>query len=312
LRDCAGAEQDDHAAVAAFLFAAWHYWSNQSMKLSLSTRVAEVPKRKDAALMNLAEIAQLAKAEGYGALCMRESQAGLRSSAEDLKQARQLLDALGLRVSMITGGYDVPANNERAGMALRNIGKHLDVAQALGADLIRIGMKAHTDIPWAQRACDEAAERGVRLVHQCHVATLFETVEMSLQVVREVARENFGLVYEPSNLIVCKQDYGLRTIRALAPHLFNVYLQNMWFHSAGKSTIETWISGPVPYDLVPFGDSRGVDLNAVFIALAEVGYDGYVTIHHNVANGTDVANAMHIANGVRDIAAYLRSIASFE
>lgn len=276
------------------------------MKLSLSTRVAEVPKRKDAALMNLAEIARLAKAEGYRALCMRESQLGLRSSAAELKQARQMLDGLGLRVSMITGGFDVPANNERAGMALRDIGKHLDVAQALGADLIRIGMKAHTDIPWARRACDEAAERGVRLVHQCHVATLFETVEMSLQVVREVARENFGLVYEPSNLIVCKQDYGLKTVRALAPHLFNVYLQNMWYHPAGKNTIETWISGPVNYDLVPFGDPRGVDLKAVFSALAEVGYDGYVTVHHNVANGTD------IATGVRDIAAYLRSVADFE
>jgi len=282
------------------------------MKLSLSTRVAEVPRRKDAALMNLAEIARLAKAEGYRALCMRESQAGLRSSAVELKQARQMLDGLGLGISMITGGFDVPANNERTGMALREISKHLDVAQALGANLIRIGIKAHTDIPWARRACDEAAERGMRLVHQCHVATLFETVEMSLQVVREVARENFGLVYEPSNLIVCKQDYGLKTIRLLAPHLFNVYLQNYWFHDAGKSTIETWISGPVTYDLVPLGDPRGVDLKAVFSALAEVGYDGFVTVHQNVANGTNIADGTDIVNGVRDIAAYLRSIASFE
>jgi sugar phosphate isomerase/epimerase len=277
------------------------------MKLSLSTRVAEVPKRKDAALMNLAEIARLAKAEGYRALCMRESQAGLRSSAEELAQTRQMLDGLGLRVSMITGGFDVPANNERAGMALREIGRHLDVANALGADFIRVGIKAHTDIPWAQRACDEAAERGVRLLHQCHVCTLFETVDMTLQVVREVARENFGLIYEPSNLVACGQDYGLKTIRALAPHLSNVYLQNMWYHPAGKSVIETWINGPRTYDLVPFGDPRGVDLKAIFSALAEIRYDGYVTVHHNVANGTD-----DIAAGVRDITAYLRSVADFE
>lgn len=277
-----------------------------TMKLSLSTRVAEVPKRKDAALLDLAQIARLAKAEAYRALCMRESQAGLRSTAEELKQARQMLDELGLRVSMITGGFDVPANNERAGMALRDIGRHLDVAQALGAGLVRVGFKAHTDIPWARRACDEAAERGVRLVHQCHVCSPCETVEMTLQIVREVARENFGLIYEPSNLIACSQDYGLKTIRALAPHLANVYLQNMWYHPAGKNIIETWINGPMTYDLVPFGDPRGVDFKAVLGALAEVGYDGFVTVHHNVANGTD------IATGVRDIAAYLRSVASFE
>lgn len=276
------------------------------MKLSLSTRVAEVPMRKDAALMNLLEIARLAKREGYRALCMRASQAGIQSSPEELKEARQLLDGLGLRVSMITGDFDVPANNERAGMALRKIGRHLDVAQALGADLIRIGMKAHTDIPWAQRACDEAGERGIRLAHQCHVCTLFETVGMSLQMVREVGRNNFGLIYEPSNLIVCGQDYGLDTVRALAPHLFNVYLQNMWPHPAGKTTIETWINGPVNYDLVPFGDPRGVDIRAVFSALADAGYDGFVTVHQNIANGMD------IAAGARDFAGYLRSIANFE
>ena len=275
------------------------------MKLSLSTRVAEVPKRKDATVMNLGEIAQLAKAEGFRALCMRESQLGLRSTTGELAQARQMLDALGLQVSMITGGFDVPANNERAGMALRNIGKHLDVAQALGASLIRVGFKAHTDSPWARRACDAAAERGVRLVHQCHVCSLCETVEMTLQIVREVARENFGLIYEPSNLIACGQDYGGKTIRALAPHLFNVYLQNMWYHADGKNTIETWINGPLTYDLVPFGDSRGVDFRTVFDALAEVRYSGFVTVHHNVANGTD------IATGVRDIANYLRTLASF-
>ena len=65
----------------------------------------------------------------------------------------------GLAVSMVTGNIDIPANNERAGMALRGIGPFLDLAQAFRCDLLRIGMKAHTDIPWARRACDEAAFR---------------------------------------------------------------------------------------------------------------------------------------------------------
>ena len=276
------------------------------MKLSLSTRVAEAPKpRKDIALMALPELAHLAQSAGYRALCTRASLLGVQSSQEELKAARGLLDELGLRVWSAATNNDVPANNDRAGLMLRDIGPHLAVARALGAELIRVGMKAYTDIPWAQRASDEAAEQGVRLAHQCHVCSLFETVESSLEVVREVGRENFGIIYEPANLIVCGQDYGRKTVRALAPHLFGVYLQNRWNHPQGKATVETWINGPVACDLVPFGDPRGTDFRIVFDALADVGYDGWVTVHQAGA-GTDVAA------GARQFADYLRSIAVFE
>lgn len=276
------------------------------MKLSLSTRVAEAPKpRKDVALMTLAEVATLAKASGYRALCTRASLVGVQSTAEELRSARALLDSMGLEVWSIAGNNDIPNNNERAGMALREIGRHLDVAQALGAKVIRVGMKAHTDIPWARRAADEARERGIRLAHQSHVCSLFETVELSIQVVREIDRENFGLIYEPANLIACGQDYGRATMRAYLPHLFGVYLQNRWNHPEGKATVETWINGPVKCDLADFGDPRATDFKVVFDALEDAGYDGYVTVHQAGA-GAD------IAGGVHQFADYLRSIGRFD
>jgi sugar phosphate isomerase/epimerase len=268
--------------------------------------VAEAPRRKDLALMALPELASVARQAGYRGVSMRASQVGLQSTPAEIAAARATLDAAGLAVSMVTANYDVPANNERAGVSLREIGRHLDVAQALGCDLVRVGMKALTDIPRARRACDEAAERGMRIAHQLHVCTLFEQVEMSLRVVREVGRPNFGLVYEPSNLLVCGEDYGEATIRAIAPHLFNVYLQNIAPRAGAPNTIETWVNGPIAYDLVPFGDPRGIDFPKVFAALAAVGYGGWVTVHHNVANGTD------IAAGSREIADFLRGIAQFE
>jgi sugar phosphate isomerase/epimerase len=276
------------------------------MKLSLSTRVAEAPKQKERALLGLDELISMASANGYSALCMRASQVGISSDPAAKREAAGKVKAAGLAVSMVTGNIDIPANNERAGMALREIGPFLDLATAFSCDLIRIGMKAHTDIPWARRACDEAAERGIRLAHQCHTCTLFETIDMSLQVVKEVGRRNFGIIYEPSNLLVCGQDYGPETIRLLIPHTFNVYLQNMWMHHGGRSTIETWVNGPVPFDLVPFGDPRGIDFPKVFDGLEAAGYNGYVTVHHNVADGLD------IAEGVRRFAGYLRSVREFQ
>jgi sugar phosphate isomerase/epimerase len=122
---------------------------------------------------------------------------------------------------------------------------------------------------------------------------------------REVGRRNFGIIYEPSNLITCGLDYGIKTLRVLAPHMFNVYIQNMWNHSAGKSSIETWINGPVNFDLVPFGDPRGIDFRMVLDGLSDFGYGGCVTVHHNGADGLDIATC------VRQFADYLRSVATF-
>lgn len=275
------------------------------MKLSLSTRIAEAPKpRTDLALIELGEFTRIARNAGFNAICMRASQVGIHSSPEQLRAARKTLDDAGLRVATLIGDSDVPANNERAGMALRQISKHLDVAQALGADLIRIGMKAHTDITWAQRAADEAAERGIRLAHQCHTCTLFETVEMSLQVLHEVGRENFGLIFDPANLAACGQDYGEKTIRQLAPFMFSVYLQNRRHYAGGKTTVETWINGPQKCDILPFGDPLGLDFKAVFDVLSAIGYDGYATVHQV---NTDV----DVASGVQQVAGYLRSIGRF-
>ena len=52
-------------------------------------------------------------------------------------------------------------------------------------------MKKDEDIPWAQKASDEARERGIRLAHQAHCASLFETVEGALRVLKAVRRSNW-------------------------------------------------------------------------------------------------------------------------
>ena len=275
-----------------------------AMKLSLSTRVAESPGQKEIALVGLPDLVGMARDAGYHALCMRASQVGVQHSSAEQTAARQT--AADLAVSMVTGDFDIPVNNDRAQMALRNITPHLDLAENLGSDLIRIGMKAATDIEWAKSASDEAAERGIRLAHQCHTCTLFETVSMSVEILRQVDRPNFGVIYEPANLLVCGQDYGRATLEALQPWLMNVYLQNMRVHDEGRQVIETWINGPVRFDLVPFGHPKGIDYRPILEDLSELGYTGYVTVHHNVADGMDVGE------GARSFATYLREQGDFE
>ena len=276
------------------------------MKLSLSTRIAESFSDKEKAAVPFEEFSQLAKDNGYHAICMRASVAGIQSPKERVVEIHHIINRLNLAVSMVTGDFAIPQNSERGPDALRNITPYLDLAEAFPCGLMRICMKKEEDIPWTQRASDEAAERGIRLAHQCHAASLFETIEGSVEVLRRVDRPNFGIIYEPANLRMCGQTYGLEALRAFEPYLFNVYLQNDLPNPEGSANVETWVRGTVYFDHIPLHDPRGVNWHEVFDALEAVGYDGYVTVHQALAEIMLPAEAAQVS------ADFLRSLHRFE
>lgn len=263
-----------------------------AMKLSLSVRVAESFSDKRKTTMSIDELIAMAKTYGYEALCMRASQAGTHSPAELITEMRAKIDAAGLRVSMVTGDFAVPSNNEEGPLCLRNITPYLDLAEAFGAKLIRVCMKKDEDIAFAQKASDEARERNIRLAHQSHCASLFETVEGSLRVLEQVGRPNFGIIYEPANWLIAGEDYGRETIRKLKPFLFNVYIQNHRLTPDGSVQVETWKRGPVPLEHIGVWEPGGVNVGEMFAGLYEVGYDGYVTVHQAFGDVMPVEEAV--------------------
>lgn len=247
----------------------------------LSTRIAEEPGRKDRALMGLGEFAKMAKELGYEALSMRASQVSIASSAEEVEHARAALDAAGVVASMVTGTVSLAANDAQATEPLRDITPHLDLAERLGAKLVRVMIQREDDLPWANRAAHEAGERGIKLAHQTHIGTMLETVDQALDVVRRVDSPHFGLTYEPSNLLVCGSRYGPEEIERLAPYIVNVYLQNWHAHPGGALAIQT-NGGVVRADQIPLDDKRGVDYDLVFEGLRRIGWQGFVNVHQTL------------------------------
>ncbi len=271
------------------------------MKLSLSVRVAEKFHAKREANMTLEQLAALAIRHGYSGLCMRASQVGVHSPPEAVAAARALLGRYSLAVSMLTGDFPIPENSDQGPDALRNITPYLDLAEQLSARLLRVCLKKDEDIAWARRAADEAAERAMRLAHQCHTRSLFEEIDRSLHVLARIGRPNFGLIYEPANLELCGQPYGLDAIRRLAPHLFNVYLQNQVLTADGPDALDTWCRGAVQFRQIPLWEEGGISFPPLIDALRSVGYEGYVTVHQASAElGTEAA--------VRESARYLKGL----
>ncbi|HAW29431.1 MAG TPA: sugar phosphate isomerase/epimerase [Planctomycetaceae bacterium] len=262
------------------------------MKLSLSVRIAEAAC-KTKLNIPFPQVAEIAAATGYSALCMRASVAGVHSSQAELEEIRGIVEQAGLVVSMVTADLDIPQNNDQAPQALRHIEPSLHVAETLGSQLVRVCLKNPDDIPYAQQACDLAAERGIQLVHQFHPACLFEELDKSIEVLKQIDRPNFGLIYEPASLLMCGQNYGTEVIREILPWLKNAYIQNLVITNDGPDHLETWCLGDRPFRLLPYWDAsgQGIDFAEVFAGLKAVNYQGFMTVHQ--AEGIVTADDAH-------------------
>ncbi len=248
------------------------------MKLSLSVRIVETPCKMKL-FVPFEEVVSIARETGYQAICLRASAGGVETPIARLQEMRRRVDDAGLFVSMVTADFNVPLNNERGPNSLRNIGPSLDVAEAVGCTLIRVCLKKRDDMPFARSAAIEAAKRGIRLAHQCHTSSLFEEVDPMLALLAEIGQPNFGLIYEPANLLLNGQSYGLDTLRKLRPHLMNVYVQNHRLNERGTEELPTFCRGNVRFDHLDPWTPGGVDFDVVTQGLREIGYDGTFTIH---------------------------------
>lgn len=257
-----------------------------AMKLSLSVRIVE-SACKSRLLVPFEELVSLAGETGYDAICMRASAGGIGASPDRLAAMRKVVDRANLRVSMVTADFDVPRNNDHGPDSLRDIMPSLDVAEALGCDLLRVCLKRREDIPFARQAAEQASRRRIRLAHQCHTASLFEEVEPMLRVLAEIGHPNFGLIYEPANLLLCGQSYGLDTLTKIRPHLLNVYVQNHRLDEHGSASLTTYCRGEVRYHHLDPWEPEGVDFQVVSSGLRSIGYQGYFTIHQ--AQGIETA-----------------------
>ena len=230
------------------------------MKLSLSARVAESFSNKEKASLNLEQLIELARNHGYRALCMRASQAGIHSPPEQVARMSRRIGEAGLQVSMVTGDFAVPRNDELGPIrpaqhrALPGPGGNLrgrpdphlheeGGGHSLGAEGLRQRRRAgHPPGPPSPTA--PACSRPWRAPSRCW---------------RRWTGSNFGIIYEPANWMIAGEDYGRETIKRLGPHLFNVYVQNHRLNPEGEGVVKHLEPGPGPagpHRIVGIGRNR--------------------------------------------------------
>jgi sugar phosphate isomerase/epimerase len=263
------------------------------VKLSLSVRIAELQAQKDRAFMPIEQLAPAAREVGFQGLSMRASVVSVDSPPERVREVRALLDSLGLAVSMVTGDVPLAANTGDVARVLRDPLPYVRLAQAFDCDLIRVMIRTDDEVELLRAACDTVAEHGIRIAHQTHFFTLLETVDECLDILKRVDRPNFGITFEPANLLICGSEYGRRAVERLAPYLFNAYFQNMRITPDGPVVWRSRKGGPeVRAEYAPVGDRTAIDVSELIAALRDVGYDGWFTVHQPLQPGQTVEEAI--------------------
>jgi len=245
------------------------------IKLGLSGRIIETA---DGCQMPTGDFIRFAADIGYECVELRpKGQVTPETPDEEVAEIRATLDEAEVVCAFIT--CSAPQTEE----AMPAVERVCEIAVGLGCGNIRVGV---TEVAWVQRACDLAAEHGLKLVAQTHTGSPLETVEGALDTCEQVGRDNFGVAYEPGNFVLAGRDYGLPALQQLGDRLFSVSLQNI------KPVPQVEGEGIIVYRDRGFrrckiGDPEGVDFEEVFEALHAVGYEGCATLIEPISDVMD-------------------------
>ena len=266
------------------------------MKISISSRITEQSDNKEKSFLSLDSFVKLASKNKFDGVSLRPSMISTQSSEYLVNQAQNLFKENNIKVSMITSNIHLAKNDEFASDILRNITPSLDLAEKLKTSLIRIMIKNSDDIFYAKKALDEAKERNLKLLQQTHWGTLAETLDETVKLIKTINRQNFGITFEPANLMACGSDFNKNALNQLLPYTENFYFQNIILDKKGKHVFPTIHNGDVSVKYVSLDNSNGINVFSFLDFLREKKYDKWFTVHQPLLEDQTVENAIENAS----------------
>ncbi len=268
------------------------------MKTSLSCRITELSDNKEKSFLNINSLIEMAVKNGFKGISLRPSVISSKSPKQDIFAIKKLFNFHDIKVSMVTSNIHIAKNDKFASDNLRNITPCLNLAETLETSLVRIMIKSNDDIIYAQRSLDEAYERGITLTQQTHWGTLAETIEGTLDLIKRINRKNFGITYEPANLMASGSEFGIEALKKLLPHVVNFYFQNIAFDKNGPHVFKTNTKGNVNIRYIHLNDKDGILIQPLIKLLKEREFKGWFTVHQPLINKQTVHSAIKEASNL--------------
>ena len=237
---------------------------------------------------------------------------------EQAREAKRLIDRLGLKVSCYTLDSDFSVYDEEKYRGCIDLCKRrLETAQILGTDTIRLdprttlGGKSPDEVDPDEilvriaqgmaEVADAAAERGIKVGVENHGRLLGRSDQIE-RIVKTVNRPNFGVNLDFTNFRQVFGEDHLEATRKLAEYTIHVHAKDFLI---SREPREGWIQIPTGEYIRPTTGGKGdARWREVFQTLKEAGYDGVISlevvdredIEGSVIEG--VANIRRIIDGI--------------
>lgn len=245
------------------------------------------------------------------------------TTEEELKELKGFLGELKLEVSCIVSyasDYNQP-DREKRYQAMEECRCCIKVARILGASFIRIyggtflegdrgfDEKRHILVDTMRKLADEAAESGISLVLENHFNTMTTGPQITCEIVREIDRDNVGILYDQANIgFLSGEDYK-DCIRIQKDKIYYVHVKDFKFKSEGMKfradsvshvdeDARAVVTRIVGEGILPWPEIIG--------ELHRIGYDGYLSLEYERRwHPMDIPEA---AVGMTASASYVRTI----
>lgn len=210
----------------------------------------------------------------------REPHISEEYDANRVAATRKMVEDRGLDVAVFGSYLRLGAVNTES-MPLRDV---LQIATGLDVPLVRVwasdvGSDEADDGVWKNTVeeCREAAcsaqKMGLGLAVEMHTNTLADTASAARRLVEDVARDNFGLNYQP---LPSLEADAVTRLKEVLPYVCHCHAQNYAALNGDPGKIERASLSEGVIDYVPL-----VDL------LREDGYDGYMAVEFSPSNVED-------------------------
>lgn len=224
-------------------------------------------------------------------LMCREPHFGVETDDERALDLKARLDANDLDVACLatyTGKYVGKTDDEREA-ALERLTRFLELAEIVDCPRVRHGPGGppsrnaddeayRTAAKWMRRAADVAADYDATLLMEIHSNTIVESVADAERLLSTIDQENVGVIHDAGNMYISDVEYGRDSVEQLGNNLRHVHVKDERradSRQPGHFELETR-HGTETFEPRLLGEGD-VDHGPLFEALAERGYDGYVT-----------------------------------
>jgi sugar phosphate isomerase/epimerase len=218
---------------------------------------------------------------------------------DSLDEIARITAESGLEYSGI-GGYARCDNHD-------DVERMLAATARLGARQVRVTVPSRGDGDYrevfaAARADFEwvagrAAEHGVKALVELHHRTISASASAAFRLVDGLDPAHVGVIHDLGNLVIEGQEDHVSAFQLLGPYLAHVHVKNVgWYPGDVVDGVVTWSERWAPLA------SGQADVAAYFRALAEVGYDGWVTLE-------DFSTEVPLEQRTRENLAFVRAAA---